>query len=108
MTIFFIIFLSTVVITRIFLFVKPTPSPTLKGFRIHHWMYGVVFIIFGIAVSSIIFYAIGLGLFIDELTYLLIRGKTHEDNYSSVSLIGTISFVVLVYIFKGSLMSLLF
>lgn len=103
---FFIIFFLTILTTRVFLFFRPTPSPTIKGFRTHHWMYGLVGIFLGIILNSIVVYAIGLGLFIDELTYLLIRGKNHKDNYSMYSITGTILFVILIFFLRNILTSL--
>lgn len=103
---FFTIFLLTILTTRIFLFYRPTPAPTIGGFRTHHWMYGLVGIFLGIILNSVVIYAIGLGLFIDELTYLLIRGKTHKDNYSAYSIIGTMVFIILVFFLRNVLTSL--
>jgi uncharacterized membrane protein len=97
---FFLIFFCTVLITRVLLYFKPIPSPTVGGFRTHHYMYGIIAIAVGFFTHSIILYAIGLGLFIDELAYLIIRGKTHADNYSTRSLCGTLGFVFLVFIFR--------
>lgn len=67
----------------------------------HHYMYGIVLILIGFLTHSIIVYAIGLGLFIDELSYLIISGKTHEDNYSRKSLLGTVFLIILVFIFRN-------
>ena len=100
---FFLIFVVTIVIVRLFLFLCPFSSPDIKGFRIHHYMYGIVGIIIGLVAHSINLYAIGLGLFVDELTYIIIRGKDHKDNYSLVSLLGTLLFVVAVFVFKDYL-----
>lgn len=72
----------------------------------HHYMYGLILIVLSILFESLILYAVGLGLFIDELTYLLMRGKTHEDNYSTVSLLGTAILVTAVFIFKDYLILL--
>ena len=66
-------------------------------------MYGIVGILFGLIIHSVIISAIGLGLFVDELAYLLMRGKTHEDNYSKISLLGTAVFVIIVFLFKNYL-----
>lgn len=99
----FLIFFVTILIVRIFVFLKPIPSPTIKGFRTHHYMYGIILILAGIIFNSMIVYAIGLGLFVDELTYILIGGKTHKDNYSKTSLFGTLLFTILVFIFRGPL-----
>jgi hypothetical protein len=97
---FFIIFLFTILITRLFLFLKPVPALTVAGFRTHHWMYGVLGVFLGIIFRSLFLYSIGLGLFIDELTYILIGGKNHNDNYSKMSLFGTILFILIVFLLK--------
>ncbi len=100
---FFPIFLTTIVITRIVVFVYPIPAPTLGKARTHHYMYGLVVIFIGLIFNSILAYAIGLGLFVDELTYLLMRGKNHKDNYSKISLLGTF-FVILFFVFRKYLL----
>ncbi len=97
------IFLATIIVTRVALFVRPTPSPTVGGFRMHHWMFGVVLVPLGIFLHSVWIYAIGIGLFVDELGYLFIRGKNHADNYSDASLALTCFFVVLTIIFSNEL-----
>ena len=98
---FFPTFLATVAITRLFIFIYPIPAPTFGKFRTHHYMYGLIGIFVGLAFHSVMIYAIGLALFVDELTYLLIRGKNHNDNYSRISLLGTLFFVIIVFIFRN-------
>ena len=100
---FFLIFLATILITRVFVYLRPMPSPTIGNFRLHHYMYGIALIIIGLIISFMPAYAVGLGLFIDELTYLIIKGKTHEDNYSSKSLLGTLFFIIVIFIFRNYL-----
>ncbi len=104
---FFYIFLATVLITRVFLFIKPTASPTVKGFRLHHYMYGIVLVVIGLMFHSLATYAIGLGLFVDEVSYLVIKGKTHKDNYSTKSILGTLALVLLVFICRKYLVLLI-
>ena len=94
---FFLLVSITVVITRLFLAIYPIPAPTIKRFRVHHYMYGAGLILIGLSVHWIVAYAIGIGLFLDELTYLFLRGTTHKDNYSAPSLLGTLFFVALVF-----------
>ena len=94
---FFLIFLSTIMIVRLFLFLHPTPGPTIAGFRFHHWMFGLLIMCIAISINRIALYAIGAGLFADELTYVLINGKTHADNYSLISLIGTVIIVGIIF-----------
>lgn len=97
---FFFVFLATILITRFVLYVHPMPSPSIGGFRLHHYMYGLALLTVGYALGSAIIFAVGLGLFVDELTYLLMGGKTHADNYSMISLLGTLMFIVLVFFLK--------
>jgi len=101
---FFLIFIITVVVTRVFLYFKPIASPVIKGFRLHHYMYGLILSVLGIVLGSVTIFAIGIGLFVDELGFLLIGGKTHKENYSKLSLILLCTFVILVYIFKSQLL----
>lgn len=70
-------------------------------------MYGVVLMILSLIFDSIILLAIGLGLFIDELTFLLIGGKNHKDNYSKTSLLGTLMFMILVFLTEDCILKLL-
>jgi len=98
---FFLVFLATIVITRVFLLLSPTPAPTIGNVRIHHYMYGLIAIMIAFVIHSLILYAIGLGLFVDELTYLIIGGKTHKDNYSAISLSGTLILIVAVFFLRN-------
>jgi len=97
---FFSIFLCTVLITRLFLYFFPVPSPTVGGFRMHHYMYGIAGIFAGLLVGSVALYAVGSGLFIDELAYLLLHGKSHKDNYSAGSLVGTCVFILVIFFLR--------
>ena len=45
-------------------------------------------------------------MFVDEITYLVIGGESHDDNYSAFSLGGTLLLVVFVFIFKEQLVGL--
>ncbi|MEN7981858.1 MAG: hypothetical protein ABFQ65_00225 [Nanoarchaeota archaeon] len=101
---FFIIFLITILLTRIILYVNPTPSPTIKGIRFHHYMYGAILAPLGILFNSVVIFSIGFGLFVDELGYLLIGGKNHEDNYSKISLLLLFGFITLIYFFREKLL----
>lgn len=101
---FFCIFIITILLTRILLYLRPTPSPTIKGFRIHHYMYGLLLVPIGIFFKSLTIFSIGLGLFVDELGFILISGKNHKDNYSKISLLLLTGFVILIYYFKENLL----
>ncbi len=105
--IFFFCFFITILITRVLIYFKPTSSPTVFKLRLHHYMYGIVAILGGFILRSMIVVAFGLGLFIDELTYILIKGKSHTDNYSPKSIIGTVLFIILIFLFREKLVAIL-
>jgi hypothetical protein len=98
---FFLEFLTTVVLVRAILYLYPIPSPTIGGYRLHHYMYGLIGIPLSVVTHSLLLFAVSFGLLVDELTYLAIGGKTHADNYSLVSLIGTSILCILVFIFRA-------
>lgn len=100
-TTFCFVFIATVVLTRIVLYVRPTSSPTIFNLRLHHYMYGLMLIPVALVLQSVVLYAVGLGLFIDELTFLIRGGGHHKENYSWQSLAGTAFFSVLVIILNG-------
>lgn len=98
------VFTATVVAVRLALWIRPTPSPTIHGFRWHHWMTGLAlsapvallywpYPIWDVPLPAALISAVGVGLFADEATYLAIGGKTHADNYSVASLAGTAAIV---------------
>lgn len=98
---FFFIFLGTIVATRFFLFLKPLPAPTVGKLRVHHYMYGLLGIVIALAIRSLTLYAVGWGLFVDELTYLIIGGKPHKDNYSALSLSGTVILIIVIFFLRS-------
>lgn len=100
---FFLVFLGTVLVVRLFLYLHPTPSPTLFHLRTHHYMTGALLGIIGLYSKNLFVFAVGLGLFVDELTYLLMGGRTQHDNYSTVSLAGTVIFVIVVFFLRDNI-----
>jgi hypothetical protein len=100
---FFFIFVVTVLAIRTVLYFWPVPAPTIGGLRTHHYMYGVIGVLIGLATNSMTVYAVGIGLFVDELTFVLTGGRTHQDNYSSASLLGTFVLIGLVFALRGYL-----
>ena len=98
---FFVVFSSTIAATRVFMWMRPTHSPTIKGLRLHHYMYGLVAVPVSIVVDSLTLYAVGVGLIIDELTWLMRGGKYEIKHYmNGVSLTGNAVFALAVFFFR--------
>lgn len=105
---YFLFTLLTILIIRITLYIYPKPSPTIKKFRTHHWMFGLLFTIILLALSpiykNIYLLAISTGLFLDEIGFILIRGKNHKDNYSPKSFMILIFFLLILFLLREKIM----
>jgi hypothetical protein len=98
---FSVAFLATIIVTRVALVIHPTSSPTISGFRLHHYMYGMVVAIVAVLAHNRILLAVGLGLFIDEVTFALIHGNSHKDYTSILSIVGTAILSLVTVLFSG-------
>ncbi len=111
---FFLIFIGTIAITRLFL-IKKVAAPTIRGFRLRHYMYGLVFIAASLLLKNLELFAIGAGLFIDELPVILAKGPGHkdehwrgcEDYHTRWSFAWVLIFIVLVFIFRDAVVGLI-
>lgn len=111
---FFLIFLGTIAVTRLFL-IKKIAAPTIGGFRVRHYMYGIVLLPLALWMGNVTIYAIGCGLFVDELSVALVKGSGHkseywngcEDYHSAWSVAGTLIFIFLVFVFRDTISGLL-
>ena len=106
---YFLLTFITILITRVVVYIFNKPSPTIKSFRTHHWMFGLFFTIILFCISSfytnIYLLSISMGVFLDEIGFIIIRGKTHEDNYSPKSFMLLIFFIILLFIFRENIIN---
>ena len=78
-------------------------------------MYGLVLIIVAFLIRNLTFYAIGLGLFIDEFPPILVRGPGHrnedwngcEDYFSPWCFSGVLILIFVIYIFRNAISGLI-
>ncbi len=107
---FYAFTIASIIITRIWVYLFKKPSPTIKDFRTHHWMYGLLFTIILFSISSfytnIFFLSISIGIFLDEIGFIVIRGKTYEDNYSPKSFMILLFSIFLLFLFRESIVNL--
>lgn len=104
---YFLFTTTTIIITRVWVYLFNRPSPTIKNFRTHHWMYGLLATIILLFISNfytnIYLFSISTGIFLDEIGFIIIRGKTHKDNYSPKSFMILIFFIILLFIFRENI-----
>lgn len=107
---YFLLTFITILITRVVVYIFNKPSPTIKSFRTHHWMFGLFFTIILFCISSfytnIYLLSISMGIFLDEIGFIIIRGKTHKDNYSPKSFMLLIFFIILLFIFRENIINI--
>jgi len=104
---YFLFTMMTIILTRVWVYLFPKSSPTIKNFRTHHWMYGLLGTIILFLISNlytnIYLLSISMGIFLDEIGFIVIRGKTHEDNYSPQSFMILMLFIVLLFMFRETI-----
>ena len=109
---YFFFTMLTVILTRVWVYLFNKPSPTIKNFRTHHWMYGLLFTIILFSISkfytNLYLLSISMGIFLDEIGFIIIRGKTHKDNYSPQSFMILMFFMLLLFLFRESIVRLYF
>ena len=106
---YFFFTMATILLTRVWVYIFNKPSPTIKNFRTHHWMYGLLFTLLLFCIASfytnVYLLSISMGIFLDEIGFILIRGKNHEDNYSPKSFMILLFFILLLFVFRESIIN---
>lgn len=106
---YYLFTMTTIILTRVWVYLFNRPSPTIKNFRTHHWMYGLLFTIILFCISgfykNIYLLSISMGIFLDEIGFIIISGKTHEDNYSPKSFMILMFFVLILFIFRENIVN---
>lgn len=103
---FFWIFVGTLLATRVFLYITHLEGPTIAGFRVHHYVYGLVGAACALVIKSPALLSVSLALFADEVPMLLGQFKTYEEYLAVPSLAGALSFAVPVFFLKETLVKL--
>ena len=109
---FFGFTMATIIITRVLVYIFNKPSPTIRNFRTHHWMFGLLFssILFSISnfYTNVYLLSISMGIFLDEIGFIMIRGKTHADNYSPKSFMILLLFLLCFFLFREAIINFYF
>ena len=101
---FFLIFLGTIIVSRLVLLNRKIYSPTIFGVRLHHYMYGIILTMISFLISDIYLYAIGLGLFVDQLPLFFIWRKWEwKDCYSIYYFVKLFICVLVIFLLKNYL-----
>src|SRR5665213_155565 len=71
----FVVYVLTIIVARVILWFWPKHAPMIGNFQLHHYMYGLVLMALYLIFSYPILFAIGAGLFVDEVPlFFIFRG----------------------------------
>ena len=99
--VFSVIFLFTVFITRLWVFLLPNTSSIVLNLPVHHFWVGLSMVILGLLLSykmKVPIVAFGLGLVIDESAFVLLGDGGYAGYWSSLSIAGAIVFSAIVFL----------
>jgi len=107
-TLFSILFISTILIIRLSVFLIPEVDVTFGGIVIHHFWVGVILLlsIFFIPENNslrIWAYAVGSGLFADQLVFMFLGAGNDPEYWSLPSVLGTVVLTALIFFIRKRL-----
>jgi len=106
---FYLLFLSTIIALRLWVFFFPLRKIMIDGTVIHHFWIGIVLLLITFIIqrkhSSIaeVSFPVSCGIIGDELVYILFGGATVTDYWSAYSVYGCIMVSVIVFIFRQAI-----
>jgi|SRR3989344_309352 len=104
-TLFFILFVSTILVTRLSIFLIPEVDVTVVGLVIHHFWFGAILLLCALFIPEnhplrIFFYGVGSGLFADQLVFMLLGAGNDREYWSLPSIFGAIVFTVVIFFIR--------
>jgi len=103
---FYLIFVLTIILVRLLVFLIPDVEITLGNFVVHHFWFGVLLLILGILVKRKIrfwFVAIGLGLALDQLVFILLGGGRDAQYWAWPSVVSVVVLAIFVFALRKRL-----
>ena len=101
---FFIVYVITILVTRVCLWFWPRHAPKIGDFQLHHYMYGLFLIAMYYLISNTILLAVGFALVVDELPlFFIFKGWDWPDDHwkqyhSRQSILGIVVISALGYL----------
>ena len=100
-TLFFLVFVGTIVVTRLVLLPKRILYPRVFGHHIHHFIYGIFILIIGVLASNLFLYAVGFGLFVDELPLVFTQKWNWNGYNSALCPVGEVGIIILAFLLRN-------
>lgn len=107
---FYIVFLSTIILARLIVFLFPNNKIIIAGALVHHFFIGFFLLLLGTLIlkhglSRFFLIPIGLGLASDELIYMILgAGPVFPYYWSWYSVLGAIACAAFVFAMRKKIM----
>jgi len=98
---FFLIFLGTIIVTRLVLLPQRILYPRIFGYHVHHFVYGIVLVVIALFLSNLFLYAVGLGLFVDELPLVFTQKWSWYRYNSALCRIEDVAIIVAIFLLRS-------
>ncbi len=110
-TFFFILFISTILITRLSVFLVPEVNITFGEIVIHHFWFGAVLLLCALFIpekysARIFLYGVGSGLFVDQLVFILLGAGNDEEYWSLPSVLGAAVLIGMIFFIRKKFIQL--
>ena len=103
---FYILLILTIISIRLGVFLIPEVDVSFIGLNIHHFWFGVIIVLIALIVPKkydwvkIVLYAIGLGLIVDQLVFMLLGAGKDAQYWALPSLFGAIIIALIILPFR--------
>ena len=105
---FFLIFITTIIIIRFGIYAFPNIDLKLGGLIIHHFWFGIILIVVSILIKHknvrLIIFAIGSGLAIDQFVFIVLGGGD-LTYWNALSTMSTIILIMIVFLWREKITS---
>jgi len=111
---FYLILITTILITRISIIIVPEVDIKFLDIVIHHFWFGVILMIIGLIIPKqkvypkILLYGIGAGLIIDQLIFMILGAGKDKEYWALPLLLGTIIIALVIYLIRTKVTNFLF
>ena len=97
--------MSTILVTRLSVFLIPEVDVTVVGLVIHHFWFGAILLFCAFLIPEnhsfrMLLYGVGSGLFADQLVFMLLGAGNDKQYWSLPSISGVAVFIVVIFFIR--------
>ncbi len=104
---FYVVFVLTILITRVLVWLVPEGDIIFGSFVVHHFWFGIVLFVIGLIFvkGRVWFYGVGLGLIADQLVFMILGAGKDAEYWALLSVLSMVIIAAIVYLIRENLIS---